>query len=227
MWVYFDESGEYEQHRLVNMTVAGCIATFEAWQAFDPLWKKALDDEGVDCFHMVDFEAYAKPFDWYLPDGSKDVARHNRFLDRLLTVMLDHSTEFFCFNNFPVPGKRQHREAYKRGVKDTISECHQSLAHEYDSKINLVFARHPEFKEVLTVFDEINWGPERLGTCTVACPTKVRQLQAADLVAYEMARVQRPDKPVRYPYRRIKERATKLLRGTKWDNARWDTMPWN
>ena len=226
--VFFDESGEFEgqPHRLVNMTVGGCIASSEAWQAFAPKWKAVLDSESVECFHMVDFENYIKPFDWFLEDGSRDYARHQRFLNALLDVLLDHCSDFVGFNYFPKGEKRQLREAYKRCVQDAVQGCNRDLVRRFETELSVVFASHPEVPEctVQKIFEDHNLD-NRLLTCTVTSPRRALPLQAADLVAYEMARVQRPKHVERYPFRRLKQKANSLTLSTKWDNARWDATP--
>jgi len=47
---YLDDSGEADQ------AVGGCIASVEAWAAFDTEWKAVLDRFHVDEFHAVRFE---------------------------------------------------------------------------------------------------------------------------------------------------------------------------
>jgi hypothetical protein len=230
LWAYFDESGEFEgePQRFVNMTVGGCIASFKAWQEFAPNWSAVLASEGVECFHMVDFENFTKPFDWFLEDGTRDHARHRRFLNALLDVLLDHCTKFVGFNYFPMGEKRQQREAYKRCIQDAVKGCNRDLAQEFETGLSVVFASYPEVPEstVQRIFEQHNLN-NRLLSCTVTSPSQALPLQAADLVAYEMARVQRPKWPERYPFSRLKEKATVLTVSTKWDNARWDAMPWD
>jgi hypothetical protein len=43
--------------------------------------------DGVDCFHMVDFEAWTKAVDFKLVDGGRDYERHNRLLNGLQDVI--------------------------------------------------------------------------------------------------------------------------------------------
>ena len=146
--VFFDESGEFEgqPHRLVNMTVGGCIASSEAWQAFAPKWKAVLDSESVECFHMVDFENYIKPFDWFLEDGSRNYARHQRFLNALLDVLLEHCSDLVGFNYFPKGEKRQLREAYKRCVQDAVQGCNRDLVTRFETELRSCSRRIPKFQ---------------------------------------------------------------------------------
>jgi len=78
IWAYYDESGEYYRAgNLINMTMGGCIGPLDRWRDFDKAWKGALDDEGLSCFHMTDFDAWKPPFDFKLADGSRDKEKHN------------------------------------------------------------------------------------------------------------------------------------------------------
>src|SRR6266566_1768654 len=59
IWGYYDESGEYDAAgNLVNMTVGGCFAPLDKWRDFEPQWNEALAREGLNAFHMTDFEAW-------------------------------------------------------------------------------------------------------------------------------------------------------------------------
>ena len=62
----------------------------------------------------------------------------------------------------------------------------------------------------------------RIGTQTVANIDNVAPLQAADILAYEMARAQRADRPERYPFKRMQEaaKAGQLQMTIKWGDIR-------
>ena len=78
IWGYYDESGEYADGKLVNMTIGSCMAPFENWIAFEREWREALAKEGISAFHMTDFEAWVPPFDFKFTDGGRDKEKHNR-----------------------------------------------------------------------------------------------------------------------------------------------------
>src|SRR5215831_12052752 len=125
VWVYYDESGEYSRFQepgtLMNMSVGGCIAPLEAWKSFEAEWKQALNDEGLPFFHMTDFENWKPPFNFELQDGSRDKNKHNRILDRLLEIMLNH-IEWFV--GLAAPSKLHEKMPNKRKAhKDFLSEC--------------------------------------------------------------------------------------------------------
>src|SRR6185503_4307825 len=58
--VYFDESGTHSESPIICM--AGYISTVEQWTHFSRNWQERIDKEGIDCFHMTDFENRRGPF---------------------------------------------------------------------------------------------------------------------------------------------------------------------
>src|ERR1700683_174352 len=98
MWGYYDESGEYDcRGNLLNMTIGGCFSSLDRWLKFDSEWHQVLADHGLTYFHMTDFEAWKSPFDFMLDGGRRDQAKHNRPLNALLDIMLEHVDGFYGF----------------------------------------------------------------------------------------------------------------------------------
>jgi hypothetical protein len=119
VWAYYDESGEYSRFQepgtLMNMSVGGCVAPLEKWKSLEAEWKCVLDDAGLPFFHMTDFESWIPPFDFKLPDGSRDKQKHDRLLDRLLEIMLNHIELFggFAAPSVPHVGPPDKKKAHK------------------------------------------------------------------------------------------------------------------
>ena len=84
---------------------------------------------------------YREPFDWLLPNGDRDVERHNTFFNSLLDILLTHCTYFVGFNYFPMGEKRQQREAYERCVIDAVKGRNRDVAYKIGSELSLVFAQ--------------------------------------------------------------------------------------
>jgi len=40
----------------------GGVVTFDQWKLLEQEWKAAIDDVGVSCFHLIDFEKYQGEF---------------------------------------------------------------------------------------------------------------------------------------------------------------------
>jgi len=58
---YFDRS-ELAKPAPV-MAVSGYLSSDEEWVNFEPAWRKALEEFGVEMFHMTEFECRHRPFD--------------------------------------------------------------------------------------------------------------------------------------------------------------------
>ena len=232
VWLKYDESGEYDAAgNLLNMTIGCCVTRLDRWQQFDLEWTQALIDEGIPpaesgkpCFHMTDFEAWQPPFDFKLPDGSRDKARHNRLLNTLLDIMLRHIEGFHGYGavsqfdpavNF---GPMTHHALMNDCMNGAIKHAVLDIWDFYQEPLNLVFAKQKHVPEhliagYLNVYD---WGPAegRVKSHATARPMDVPGLQAADLSAYEMGRAQRENRPERYPFKRLvdgaKERGLRM-----------------
>ncbi len=225
LWGYFDESGEAEPAtgHLANLTIGGCFAPFGVWQTVSAEWKRLLIAEDVSMFHAADFEHYRGEFEWLLPDGKRDVERHQRFLNGLLDVICGHLRHYVAFGNVPVPQdpRKRFADAYERGIVDVIMHAGKESAFTFEQPISLVFAMHKDFSEdrIRRYHNLINWGDARLAAVAVGRPELLCPLQVADLVAYELSRQQRPNAPDRYPLRRIKQAAESC-------NVIWSARSW-
>jgi hypothetical protein len=208
LWHYLDESGEHSpQGSLIRLTLGGGIASAEQWGQLEGPWKEALAEAGVSTFHMADFEAWAPPFDFRLSDGSRDREKHNRLLNALLDTIIAHIDQLVGFVGAESCGKPEFEDAYAanvaKAVKHGLIDAYQS-----GEPIRMVFAKHRDFKgaRIAKFFEQ--WDePGRLEFGGIAEPCDLPQLQVADIVAYEMSRWfrdQRPDED-RYPLRRLKE----------------------
>jgi|HubBroStandDraft_4_1064222.scaffolds.fasta_scaffold100423_2 hypothetical protein len=212
MWGYYDESGEYDQTgNLLNMTVGGCFAPLDAWKTFDAQWSAALAAEGLSYFHMTDFEAWKPPFDFALPDGNRDRARHNRLLNTLLDIMLAHVDGFWGFGAVsmfdPAKPELTHELLMEDCVGGAIKNAVLEVADFYGEPLNLVFGKQKHFGEgkIRRYIEFYDFGDAkgRIKDFTMSDPKSKSPLQAADIFAYEMARAQRSGRPERYPFQRI------------------------
>jgi hypothetical protein len=212
MWGYYDESGEYDaKGNLLNMTIGGCFSSIDRWKALDVEWQKALSDQGLDYFHMTEFEAWSRPFDFKLPDGSRDQARHNRLLNELLDIMLRHIDGFYGFGAVSMfdPSKppQTHANLLEDCVVGAIKSAVLDVADFYQQPLHLVFGKQKHFPErkIRQYVGQYDYGEAtgRIESLSMAEPRTVRPLQCADIFAYEMARAQRAGRPERYPFQRI------------------------
>jgi hypothetical protein len=88
----------------------------------------------------------------------------------------------------------------------------------YNDEISIIFARHPEFAQqhLEGYFGLMNWGAARLRTIGTDIPAKLCHLQAADLIAYEVSRMERDGVPRRYPIKKLEEFGCKFRFSTSY-----------
>ena len=209
VWAYYDESGEYDAAgNLVNMSIGGCISRRDSWEKLDASWRKVLSDEGLSSFHMTDFEAWKPPFDFTLEGGARDKERHNRLLNALLALMLDHVDGFYAYAAVSKYEGREvsHRNAMEDcvgGAKDLVLRVWQ----DYEEPINLVFGKQNHFPsdwvDKYVAFYDYGKAKSRIASISHLNTFKWSPLQAADILVYEVARSLRADRPERYPFKRL------------------------
>jgi hypothetical protein len=214
LWGYFDESGFHDSDtgNLRRLSFGGCLASCESWRGFESEWKGVLVPEGIDCFHMTDFEKWKKPFDFRLPDGSRDYERHNRILNGLLEVIARRAPHTYGFTrNVSKPSKAL-KDTYEWCVIDTIMHLANASAYQFNDKISIIFARHKDFAlhRVEQYFGFMNYGDARLGMVGTDSPQNLCELQAADIIGYEVSRMERDGIPRRYPLLRLQELGCKF-----------------
>lgn len=208
LWFYLDESGEHDRATgaLTRLTVAGGMATCEAWRAFDRAWDAMLDEFGLAEFHMVDFEAWAGPFNFLLADGeTRDQDKHNRLLNAALDIIIEHVDHIVGYVAEPEAGKPPAiKNAYEANLAKAVKEAAIG-----DEPVTMVFAKHRDIKaaKIGAYFDLWDDGDGRLVFGGVGEPKRLLPLQAADILAYELSRWGRREGPAqeRYPMRRLKE----------------------
>lgn len=83
---YMDESGTHDNSEVV--AVAGYLATYEQWNAFEKEWNEAMRYFRVDDFHMTDFEAHKAEFanlGWWTNN------RRAAFMERITGICQRHT----------------------------------------------------------------------------------------------------------------------------------------
>jgi hypothetical protein len=158
---------------------------------------------------MADFEAWIRPFDFKLEDGSRDYEAHKKLLSALLDAIISNVDRLFGIVAEPEPSKPAFKDAYETNVAKLVKEAAIETAHSGE-RITVVFAKHKDFKaaRIGEFFDLWDDGDGRVKFGGVGEPADLPQLQVADLIAYEMSRWSRTsNRPEddRYPLRRLKE----------------------
>ena len=76
---YFDESGTHDGSE--SVVVAGYVSTADQWVEFSAQWQLALNDFGLNHFHMTDFANKAPPYDTWTEEERRQC------LSRLLPII--------------------------------------------------------------------------------------------------------------------------------------------
>lgn len=204
VWGYFDESGEHDKctGHFTRLTIAGAIAPCEVWQIFSARWKVILQKAGITTmFHMVDFENRRGPFVGWSEEKRRIV------LNQLLDEIIEAAPEIVGFVAEPEPGRHALKDSYDSIIAKMTKEAAIG-AFSSAIPVTMVFAKHKDFsaKRIGEYFDLWN-DTGRLKFGGVADPNSVLPLQAADIIAYELSRWGRRDRPYddRYPLRKLKD----------------------
>jgi hypothetical protein len=206
LWGFFDESGEHDRltGQLVRLTLGGCWANFEAWQAFSLDWAAILEAFGVRVFHMTDFEADRGEFKGW----DKRPDDHRRLLNGLLDTMIRHIHDYVGFSEATPNGDVDFKRIYEENLVSMIANS------SFQSEPAIVLARHNDYgpAKIALVVEATErafaFKGFKIKTWTVENPADSCPLQAADLVAYELARFAREKelhRPMRYPLKRLHE----------------------
>ena len=214
MWAYFDESGYHDKDtgHLKRLSFGGLLASCQAWEGFEADWKAILTPENIECFHMADFEKWKEPFDFKRADGTRDQERHNRILNGLLDVIGRRAPHAFGFTrNVSKPSKAL-EDTYEGCIIDTVMHLANASAYRFNDKISIIFARHKDFASprIEKYFRLMNYGDARLGRVGTDTPANLCQLQAADIIGYEISRMDRDGVLKRYPLQKLNDLGCKF-----------------
>jgi len=211
LWGYYDETGHPSDPNVTAFGVCGLRATCAQWLTFNEAWKKLLAAEGIENLHMKTF--YSRHHEPY--NGWSD-AKKDSFLMSLVDLIETIKPVVGSMKKFPADGSE--RETIEEEWRESYHGCLRSSvmmlpAH---AKVHFVFARHPEISQVSVdqyhgwVTDSYKqlWNDWRVGTLSFGDPKDLVPLQAADYVAWEIARDARngpdPDK-MRPTMRRLRD----------------------
>jgi hypothetical protein len=205
-WDNSEATPATQEYPAFPMTIAACyVSTKVQWDEFSKNWRKALDDEGLDFFHMTDFmasrERGVKPYcEW-------DQPKRDRFYYRLANIINTRIRTGFVFalptesfdlhtpEHFKRDLGKRHFTFAVRTVLDLVSQWYAG----YGSAkgVQYVFDRMGKGSgEITAIFDIAKERPEwaaKLGVLpneadgiTFQNKEHFRPLQAADILAWNM-----------------------------------------
>ena len=180
--------------------VGGYLGTVEGWLALTAAWKDALRDEGISHFHAKDLWSNDEPFDdtarWTF---DAKVALVDRLIDIIhRSVICSVVTAIDNSAYLAVAGSRA-RAASKYGSQYELCGCScavlvgQYAMRESPFPIHFVFDEGNRFRHHFERgYQIVQRGPchfaPHLGPLTFASDLRVVALQAADLIAWTVAR---------------------------------------
>jgi hypothetical protein len=197
---YFDESGEHDPqtNNLLRLHVGGVLASSEIWNLIDENWREALSAAHINHFHMKDFAHSRGEFQGW------DEVRRRRMLGSLLDILAEHELSLIDVS-FPAETST-FKNVYANCMAQVINgTCSVAALRHKSLELSVVFAETPGHKHHNT---EEFWGTVRryvptLISCNAGTPQKLSQLQVADLVCYEFSHMERSERTIRYPLRRL------------------------
>lgn len=193
LYSYFDESGHSKDPRVSVLAVAGCVSSVAGWTRLVPGWIDTLAEFAVSALHMKDFAHGKGEFAGWKED------KRRAFLARLVGLMT-RDIDAYIGEAMSLPEEwRQRPDEFRVRLADPYHGCliycmktlisYSAHSANYE-EVNVVLADHPEYSgwatEVYHAIKESEDGGDRLGSLTFDSPTGLVQLQAADLVAYEL-----------------------------------------
>lgn len=189
---YFDASGTHATSQVV--VVAGYVATYERWRTFQSKWKNILAKEGLEFFHMTDFENRKGPY--------KDWSQKQRL--HVIKKLIDAIKQRTLFGVAVMTANDEYQaNKYKFPFLDSysaftfsISQVLHSIANwaernRYSGEIDYFLEQGDGYKRELDGFkrsiEEEQWRKDRLryGMLGTLDKRDNYPLQAADILAYE------------------------------------------
>lgn len=250
---YFDASGTHKG--AAALSVAGFLGPADEWGMFTYLWSKAMQEWGLDFFHMAPFESRQREYkDW---TNKQRQDRLNYLLDLIakhtvassgITIPLSDYNAIFREDEIPPgpnrewlapgvaapgaqrPGDVHHEPDYKPGAIRRKSGGPYGLAasvlfrdvadkvkqYPNDVFVNYTFEAGDEGAgQVVRIFQD-NYRDDntrrelRLDSIHLEDKRKFPALQAADILAYELAKhlpkqLGQDARQPRYPIKRLRE----------------------
>jgi hypothetical protein len=192
---YFDDSGTHAESEVV--TVAGYISSAEQWKVFEQEWGSALNEWGLEFFHMSKFANKAPGYaDWTDQDRRFRFARLVGVMNRHVIASVGIAIPKRAFDQiFPKKAKRFVGGAYGLAATACFLEVARVLEPDYPSaRIAYVFEAGTRGSgEISKVF---NWNFDdreqrsKMKLLSITFEGKeFLPLQAADILAYELYRL--------------------------------------
>lgn len=189
--LYFDESYTHPPEPAVY-TVAGYLSTDVQWGKFRKEWRRILEAEGLDHFHMVNFQACKPPFDsWSKDKRIEFISALHAVIHSWTLMSFATSADLQDFKTLTAEQQRAfispHAFAAKNCMKAVGFWAAQNIINH--PVIAYVFEEGQPHEKQLTrlvesLMEEDRWF-FRMASVSFGKKKLLNPLQAADVVAYE------------------------------------------
>ncbi len=227
---YMDETGHADDPVLNFAGMAGFVAPLKIWEAFGRLWQDVLDKAGLkEPFHMNEFAQSTCQFKSWKGNKERREALFGQLVELIVTAKLRPIGAIVSIRDFESLSRAQ-RESFKDPYYIAFQICTRGGALEGaicdpPEKVVMVYSFNKEFGVVKprgkysvdqsgsaeqlwhVMRRSTNFG-KWMGAYSSSTPTEIVQLQAADLLAYELAKefenqIKRPKDSMRWGLKRI------------------------
>ena len=228
---YLDESGHSKNPETRFVGMAGFVAPLEKWEAFVVSWRKTLDAFSLkDAFHMKDFAHSTGQFAvGWKAEKQKREDLFGKLIDTIKATGGTPVGAIVSLEGYESLTECQ-RSAFKGPYYIAFQICTRGAAIAahflpIEERVDMVYAYNEEFGAIKpaemysvdhagnaeqlwhAIKDHTDFG-QRMGKYASGTPAELVQVQAADVVAYELAkefenRINRPNDEMRYGLRQI------------------------
>jgi hypothetical protein len=232
---YMDETGHSEDKKLHFAGMAGFVAPFKRWECFALQWQKILDDAGLkEPFHMKEFAQFRGQFEieW---NGPENKQKREEFFGKLIATIQETKAtpigaivSVEAFRSLTLCQQSAFKDPYYIGFQlCTRGAALEAEGYSPPEKVAMVYSYNEEFGTTMpneevridqagraeqlwyAIKKHTHFG-RWMGSYASSSPREIVQLQAADVLAYELFkefenRIIRPDDKMRYGLQKILE----------------------
>ena len=206
VWGYFDASGTHDNRDSrgrpsPSVSVAGYMATPKQWKQFDKDWKQRLDKDNLPYFHMTEFVAqggiFKKRDEWpkerrdsLIQDLIKIISNNVLYGLGMVVFRADYDQVITIEPQAAIVLGSPYAFCAFRCFESGVDWARRT---KYDESIKYIFESGDEFKHQIQDTHTFICSQDRLrefykfsSSLTFEDGVKVRPLQAADILAWEL-----------------------------------------
>lgn len=186
---YGDDSGD---DQCIGVSLA--VTTVQGWARFEPLWASLLDSNGLEWFHMTDFESFQGDYVTWSQE------QHRKFISAAVEIIASAKPGIAWFSRAMLHKDFEELpESVRQAARDPYDLCAAALLRDVrkflddqggsEAKVDYVLDRRDgslRVRDAFTLAARKNEEAARIGTIESASARQCRPLQVADIFAFEM-----------------------------------------